>query len=296
MLHGNFLLLIDASSYIHRMFHANARSTRRSDGLPNGALQGFCWAMMKLIRLDDRTAIGKRPSHAAIVLDTRGKNHRHELYPLYKANRAEYDPDLEAQLPHISVIASAFNVPCIGVDGCEADDVIATYARHGEEAGLQVVVASSDKDLMQLVTESVVMYDAMKDKLYDIPAVIDKWKVRPSQMTDLQALMGDAVDNVPGVPSIGPVTAAKLINDYGSIANLLDDLDWIEPDKLRERIEAHQEDIRISHQLVKLKDDCAVPLDVEDLELEPADERGVIAMLRGYDFNYLARRVEERRG
>lgn len=279
---GDLLLLIDASSFFHRAFHVATRTIRRGDHLETGAIIAFCWTMMKLFHTN-RTAIGRLPTHAAVVMDSRGKNFRHEIFPGYKSNRAPYDPGLEMQLPYIPDIADAFNVPCIKIAGWEADDIIATYADMAERAGLTTVIASSDKDLMQLVGGRCFMYDAMKDKsrdpaenraaMIDIDAVIEKWGVFPWEMMDLQALMGDAVDNIPGVPKVGPKGAAALVKQFHNVDNLISSVTFGPEDftdlKLYGRLLEHVDSIEVSRRLVELARDVPVSIDLDGLRLRP---------------------------
>ena len=303
---GDYLLLIDASAYIHRGFHASARTVRRSDNQETGAIINFCWALLKMLRLN-RTMIGRLPSHAAIVMDVRGPNFRHEMYPEYKAHREGYDPALESQLPFIPTIADAFGVQCIAIPGFEADDVIATYAELAQQSGLNVVIASSDKDLCQLVSARVIMYDAMKDKdperfdtsasIVDIDAVKDKWGVFPWQFVDLQAIMGDKVDNVPGVPSIGPKKAAVLVNAFGSVEAMLDDADFGEADRFKNEkemnlIAEHADAVRISKLLVELDRNVPVELSIDDLYIGGTDTRKLKEFFMSIEAPQLERRVD----
>lgn len=304
---GDFLLLVDASSYFHRAYHAATKTVRRSDNQETGAIINFSWSLMKIFRLN-RTAIGRRPSHAAIILDppSRGQNFRHEIYPLYKAFRDEYEPGLKSQLTFIPEIADAFNIPCIAMDGWEADDIIATYADIAPREGLNVVIASSDKDLMQLVSGKVLMYDAMKDRdperfdnsntLIGIDQVKDKWGVFPWEMIDLQAIMGDAVDNVPGVPGIGPVKAGRLLREFGSVEAMLEEADWgaerFQNAKEHALIVEHSEAILLSKQLVELARNVPVELDIDDLRLTEADIHSLKEFFMSIEAPQLARRVD----
>ena len=298
---GRYLLLVDASSFIHRSFHALPRLSRRSDGLQTGALAGFCKTMMKLFRLN-WTPIGSLPSYAAVICDTRGKNFRHDLYPQYKQQRKPYDPELEVQLPWIPTIAKAFNVPCIGMPGWEADDIIATYARLGIESGMEVVIASSDKDLCQLVRADpdgvVLMYDSMKDKGPEDNAaamispleVYRRNGVPPSKIVDFQALTGDVVDNIPGVPGFGPKTAAKLLENFDDVFALIDAAEW-EPDKFNpkecEKILAHRDDILMSRRLASLASDVPVDVTVRDLKTTPISSHQLRSLFIDLEFMHL---------
>lgn len=303
---GDFVLLIDASSYFHRNFHTATKTVRRADGQETGAIIAFCWSLMKLIRLN-KTMIGRRPSHAAVIMDSRGKNFRHDLYPRYKAQRSEYEPGLESQLPFIPDVADAFNLPCMKPDGFEADDVIATYADMAEREGLNVVIASSDKDFHQLVSGRVFIYDAMKDKdperfdvsraIVDINGVFEKWGVWPWEFADLQALMGDKVDNVPGVPGIGPKKGAALLKKFASLEEMISEADFGEVERFASEkemraIAEHADDIRISRQLVELARNVPVPLDVDDLRLKQADIWKLKDFFMSLESPQLARKVD----
>lgn len=307
---GDFLLLVDASSYFHRAFHAMARLERRVDGMPVNAINGFCWTMMKLFFLEEKTAIERLPSHGAVICDTRGKNFRHDLYPEYKANRGEYHPDLSIQLPWIPRVAEAFDVPCVGLAGYEADDIIATYTAAAERDGLMVVIASSDKDLMQLVSDNVFLYDAMADKdrdrgmgyettaLKDVLAVKEKFGVMPWQMIDMQALVGDVVDNVPGVPKVGPVTAAKLLQRFGDLDRMLDDAEWggdgFGDRKMADKIYDHRDIIRLSRDLVRLDDNVPLDKTIDDLALRAPSPSKMKALFTELEFPQLVSRVDRR--
>jgi len=304
---GDFLLIIDVSSYVHRAYHAAPATERRSDGQPTGAIISLCWTFLKLFRLN-KTALGRRPSHAVVVMDARGRNFRHDLYPAYKAERPPYDAKLEAQLPFIPRVAEAFSIPCVVPVGFEADDLIATYATRGVDEGLNVVIASADKDFCQLVSDRIFLYDAMKDRDYeqgrgydtshsviDIDGVVAKWEVFPWQFVDLQALMGDKVDGIPGVRDIGPKKAAALIKKFDNLDALLEEADW-GPEKFKpaeyERIMDSLDDIRISRDLAELRRDVPLELEVDDLFLSPIDSLKLKAFLESLEAPQLARRVD----
>lgn len=305
---GDFLLLVDASSYIHRAFHAVARTVRRSDNQETGAIISFCWSILKLTRLN-KTALGRRPSHVAIVLDSRkGSYLRSGIYPAYKAQRPPYDPALESQLPFLPKIADAFDIPCITVEGWEADDIIATYADLAPREGLNVVIATSDKDLMQLVSGHVFLYDAMKDRdperydtskaLIDIDAVVEKWGVWPWEMVDFQALVGDAVDNIPGAHGIGPKKAAALIKKFGTLDAILSEADWSDEGfkpKEHQAIVDAMDVLPISRKLVELARNVPCEFEVEDLRLRRPDldsVRKLKAFLMSLEAPQIANRVE----
>ena len=293
---GDHLFLVDGSAYIFRAYHALPPLTRKSDGLPVGAVSGFCNMMWKLMKDTRDTSVGVTPTHFAVIFDYSSKTFRNELYPKYKANRPEPPEDLRPQFAIIRQATRAFNVPCIEMKDFEADDLIATYARQAREAGGDVTIISSDKDLMQLVGPNVILYDQMKDKRLGIPEVIEKWGVPPEKMIDLQALSGDSTDNVPGVPGIGPKTAAQLLEEYGDLETLLERASEIKQQKRRENLIEHAGLARISKQLVTLKDDVPLDVPLDALALEPANGPQLVAFLKAMEFTSLTRRVAEATG
>ena len=290
---GDHLFLVDGSGFIFRAFHALPALTRKSDGLPVGAVSGFCNMLWKLLRDARNTDVGVTPTHLAVIFDYSSTTFRKEIYPLYKANRSAPPEDLIPQFGLIRHATRAFNLPCIETEGFEADDIIATYARQAEATGADVTIVSSDKDLMQLVTSNVHMYDAMKDKQIGIPDVIEKWGVPPEKMIDLQAMTGDSTDNVPGIPGIGPKTAAQLLEEFGDLETLLARAGEIKQVKRRENIVANAELARLSRQLVELRTDVPLDMKLEELVLEPQDGPKLIAFLKAMEFTTLTRRVAE---
>jgi len=293
---GDHLFLVDGSGYIFRAYHALPPLTRKSDGLPVGAVSGFCNMLWKLLREARDTSVRDTPTHFAVIFDYSSHTFRKEIYPEYKANRSAPPEDLIPQFGLIRQATKAFNLPCIEKEGYEADDLIATYARMAEEAGAEVTIISSDKDLMQLVTPNVSMYDSMKDKQIGIPDVIEKWGVPPEKMIDLQALTGDSTDNVPGIPGIGPKTAAQLLEEFGDLDSLLARAGEIKQQKRRENILQYADQARISRQLVTLKKDTPIDVGIEDFSLEPQNGRKLIAFLKTMEFNSLTRRAAEATG
>lgn len=290
---GDHLFLVDGSGYIFRAYHALPPLTRKSDRLPVGAVSGFCNMLWKLLSEARDTSVGVTPTHFAVIFDHSSKTFRNDLYPEYKANRSEPPEDLVPQFGLIRQATLAFDLPCIEMEGFEADDLIATYARLAEEAGGDVTIISSDKDLMQLVTPSVGMYDTMKDREIREPEVVDKWGVGPEKMIDLQALTGDSVDNIPGVPGIGPKTAAQLLDEYGDLDTLLERAGEIKQNKRRENIIEHADMARLSRELVTLKRDVPVEAGLEDFALGEPDGPKLIAFLKAMEFTTLTRRVGE---
>ncbi|QFI68239.1 DNA polymerase I [Sinorhizobium alkalisoli] len=291
MKNGDHLFLVDGSGFIFRAFHAIPPLNRKSDGLPVNAVAGFCNMLWKLLTDARDTSVGVTPTHFAVIFDYSSKTFRNVLYDQYKANRTAPPEDLIPQFGLIRHATRAFNLPCIEKEGYEADDLIATYARLAEEAGADVTIVSSDKDLMQLVTPKVSMYDSMKDKQITIPDVIEKWGVPPEKMIDLQAMTGDSTDNVPGIPGIGPKTAAQLLEAYGDLDTLLARAGEIKQQKRRESIIANAERARLSRELVTLKRDTPLDVDLDDLRLDSQDGPKLIAFLKAMEFNTLTRRV-----
>jgi len=293
---SDHLFLVDGSSYIFRAYHALPPLTRKSDGLPVGAVSGFCNMLWKLLLDARNTDVGVSPTHFAVIFDHSAHTFRNDLYDLYKANRTEPPEDLRPQFGLIRQATRAFGLPCLEMKGFEADDMMATYARQAREAGADVTIVSTDKDLMQLVGPKVFMYDPVKDKRIGIPEVIEKWGVPPEKMIDLQALVGDSVDNVPGVPGIGPKTAAQLLTEYGDLDTLLARAGEIKQEKRRENILASVDKVRLSRELVRLRDDMTMETPLDDLGLTPTDGPKLIAFLKAMEFTTLTRRVAEATG
>ncbi|MGW6777457.1 DNA polymerase I [Brucella pseudogrignonensis] len=290
---GDHLFLVDGSGYIFRAYHALPPLTRKTDGLPVGAVSGFCNMLWKLLKDARSTDVGVVPTHFAVIFDYSSQTFRKEIYPEYKANRTAPPEDLIPQFGLIRQATRAFNLPCIEKEGFEADDLIATYARIAEKAGGDVTIISSDKDLMQLVTPSVSMYDSMKDKQISIPEVIEKWGVPPEKMIDLQSLTGDSTDNVPGIPGIGPKTAAQLLEEFGDLDTLLARASEIKQNKRRENIIAFADQTKIACELVTLKTDVPLEVDLDGLVLEPQNGPKLIGFLKAMEFTTLTRRVAE---
>ncbi len=293
---GDHLFLIDGSGYIFRAYHALPPLTRKSDGVPVGAVSGFCNMLWKLVQDARDTNVGITPTHLAVIFDYSSKTFRNAMYPDYKANRTAPPEDLVPQFGLIREATRAFDLPCIEMEGFEADDLIATYARMAREAGADVTIISSDKDLMQLVGPLVSMYDGMKDKQISVTEVIEKWGVPPEKMIDLQALTGDSVDNVPGAPGIGPKTAALLLGEYGDLDTLLLRAGEIKQEKRRQAITENVEKILLSRELVRLKDDVPGIGPLDELMLNPLNGPKLVAFLKAMEFTSLTRRVAEATG
>ncbi len=287
---GDHVFLVDGSSYIFRAYHALPPLNRKSDGLQVNAVLGFCnmlWKLMRDMPKEDR------PTHLAIIFDKSEKTFRNALYADYKAHRPPAPDDLVPQFALIREAVRAFDLPCIEQIGFEADDLIATYVKQACERGATATIVSSDKDLMQLVTDCVTMYDTMKDKRIGIAEVIEKFGVPPEKVVEVQALAGDSVDNVPGVPGIGIKTAAQLINEYGDLESLLARAGEIKQPKRRESLIEHADKARISRKLVLLDDHVALDVPLDDLAVHEPDARKLIAFLKGMEFTTLTRRVAE---
>ena len=283
------LYLVDGSGYIFRAYHALPPLTRKSDGAPVGAVSGFCNMLYKLLT---DMADEHDPTHFAVIFDYSSKTFRNEIYPQYKAHRPEPPEDLRPQFSLVREATRAFNVPCIELDGYEADDIIATYARQVEQDGGEVVIISSDKDLMQLVSDKVTMLDTMKNKKIGRDEVIEKFGLGPEHVVDIQALAGDSADNVPGVPGIGVKTAAQLIEEFGDLETLLARAGEIKQNKRRENLIEFAEQARISKQLVTLKSDAPTPESVDDFAVRPIDKERLLSFLKEMEFGTLTRRVE----
>ncbi|WP_321500340.1 DNA polymerase I [Breoghania sp.] len=290
---GDHVFLVDGSSYIFRAYHALPPLTRKSDGLPVGAVAGFCNMLWKLLQEADETAAGVTPSHIVVVFDHSSKTFRNEIYDQYKAQRPEPPEDLRPQFSIIRDAVRAFNVACIEQEGYEADDIIATYAHQAVDAGADVTIISSDKDLMQLVGPRVTMLDTMKNKSIAEPEVFEKFGVTPDKVVDVQALAGDSVDNVPGVPGIGVKTAAQLINEFGDLESLLAGADGIKQKKRRENLIEFAEQARISRRLVELDTKTPVAMPLSDGKVRKLDGEKALAFLKAMEFTTLTRRVAE---
>jgi DNA polymerase-1 len=285
---GDHVYLIDGSGYIFRAYHALPPLTRPSDGLPVGAVHGFCGMLWKLLRETSELA---PPTHIAVIFDYSARTFRNDLFDGYKANRPDLPEDLIPQFPLIRDAVKAFNVACIEMEGYEADDLIATYACQALSAGADVTIVSSDKDLMQLVRPGIRMYDTMKNKVIGEKEVLERFGVPPSKVIEVQALMGDSTDNVPGVPGIGVKTAALLINEFGDLDTLLARAGEIKQEKRRESLITSADQARLSRTLVIL--DCAVPLEVplEATAVRQPEPETLTSFMRRLEFSTLLRRV-----
>jgi DNA polymerase-1 len=287
---GDHVFLVDGSSYIFRAYHALPPLNRKSDGLQLNAVYGFCNMLWKLLR-DMKPE--EKPTHLAVVFDKSEKTFRTDMYPDYKAHRPDPPDDLIPQFAYIREAVRAFDLPCLEQKGFEADDLIATYVRQACDAGASATIVSSDKDLMQLINDCVVMYDTMKDKKIGIPEVIEKFGVPPEKVIEVQALIGDSTDNVPGVPGIGVKTAAQLIGEYGTLETLLARAVEIKQEKRRQSLIDNADAARLSKKLVTLDDHVALETPLAELAVHEPDYKRLIAFLKALEFNTLTKRVAE---
>ena len=282
------IVLVDGSAYIFRAFHALPPLTNKNDGTPIGAVAGFSNMLFKLLQNQKDE---NRPTHFAVIFDASGGTFRNDIYDLYKANRGDPPEDLVPQFPLTREATIAFGAPSIEMKGFEADDLIATYARQADEAGARCTIISSDKDLMQLVTENVIMRDPMKNRDIGIKEVEEKFGVKPDRVIDVQALAGDSVDNIPGVPGIGVKTAVLLLNEYGPLEELLERSHEIPQKGRREKMMANKEMALLSKRLVTLKTDVPVDVPLEDLAVTDPDIDVLFDFLERMTFRTLTSRV-----
>ncbi len=290
---GCHLHLIDGSAFIFRAYHALPPLTRKSDGLPIGAVSGFCNMLQKYV---EGNAGPDAPTHVAVIFDKGSHTFRNDLYDLYKANREAMPEDLRPQMPLTREATKAFNIACKELEGYEADDIIATLAVQAREAGGRVTIVSSDKDLMQLVGGGVEMLDAMKNKRIDRDGVVEKFGVGPERVVDVQALAGDSVDNVPGAPGIGVKTAALLINEYGDLETLLDRAEEIKQPKRRQTLIEKRDQIELSKKLVQLDENTPLDFTLDDLEVKDPDAETLMKFLAEMEFRTLTKRIADKLG
>ena len=279
--------LIDGSGYIFRAYYALPPLTRKSDGLPTGAVSGFCSMLFKLLEDSKSNQNLQKPTHFAVIFDSARKTFRNEIYSDYKANRAEAPDDLAPQFEYIRKSVLAFNLPSVELMNYEADDLIATYVDKILNQGAKVTIVSSDKDLMQLYKKDVRIFDPMKNKFINEEDVQKKFGVDSSKVIDVQALAGDSSDNVPGVPGIGVKTAAELINKYGNLETLLKSAHEIKQNKRRETLIENKDKALISKKLVTLKHDVPVDRDLDEFKLKDIDKDKLYKFLREMEFNRL---------
>ncbi|MGC8604579.1 MAG: 5'-3' exonuclease H3TH domain-containing protein, partial [Desulfomonilaceae bacterium] len=273
------IFLIDGSAYIFRAYHAMG-GLSNSKGFPTGAIFGFTNMLMKTLR-------DKSPSRIAVVFDAPGPTFRHEKYPLYKANRPEPPQDLIIQIPKILELVRAYNLPMISVPGFEADDVIATLTRRAKSLKWNVIIVSADKDLTQLVSDGVIMWDPQKDIIFDEKEVQKKFGVLPAKMLDYLSLVGDSSDNIPGVRGIGPKTATNLINEFGSLDGIYDQLEKIVKPKLRATLENSKGNAFLSRELAKLDEEVLLEIEIKELLVMEPDNETLRHMFREFEFKRL---------
>ncbi len=290
---GCHLHLIDGSAFIFRAYHALPPLTRKSDGLPVGAVSGFVNMLFKYVE-DNKGP--DAPTHAAVVFDKGAITFRNEIFADYKANREEMPEDLRPQIPLTREATKAFNISCIEIEGFEADDIIATLACQARDAGGEVTIISSDKDMMQLVGDGVEMLDAMKNRRIGVEEVEEKFGVKPERVIDVQALAGDSVDNIPGAPGIGIKTAALLINEFGDLETLLERAEEIKQPKRRQTLIDYADQVRVSKQLVTLDCDMKLDFGLDDLEVQEPDAETLLEFLNSMEFRTVTRRVAEALG
>ena len=287
---GHHLHLIDGSAFIFRAYHALPPLTRKSDGLPIGAVSGFCNMLQRYI---EGNTGADAPTHVAVIFDKGSHTFRNDMYDQYKANREAMPEDLRPQMPLTREATIAFNIACEEKEGYEADDIIATLAVQARQAGGRCTIISSDKDLMQLVGGGVEMFDAMKNNLIDREGVHTKFGVYPDRVVDVQALAGDSVDNVPGAPGIGIKTAALLINEYGDLDTLLERAGEIKQPKRRQTLIDNADQIRLSRRLVQLDENTPLDFTLDDLEVRDPDPEKLLAFLSEMEFRTLTKRIAD---
>jgi DNA polymerase-1 len=279
------LVVIDGLSFLFRAYHAiRGKMTRERDGLPTNALYGFSQMLLKVVK-------DLQPDYCCVALDSIGDTFRKEIYPDYKAHRSEMDPEMKEQMPYFEPLIEAFGIPGVRVEGVEADDIIATLATEYGPS-YKVTIVSSDKDLLQLLGGNVTMLDTMKNKVFDPAAVKEKFGVGPEKVIEVQALIGDSSDNIPGVPGVGPKTAAELVHQFEDLDGIYAGLDQIKREKLRENLKNHKKEAYLSKKLVTLKRDVPLSLDKKTLSFHP-DLRGAREMLLSLDFRTLTARLPD---
>ena len=279
--------LIDGSGYIFRAYYALPPLTRKSDGLPTGAVSGFCSMLFKLLEDSKSNQNLQKPSHFAVIFDSARKTFRNEIYSDYKANRSEAPDDLAPQFDYIRKSVLAFNLPSVDLPNYEADDLIATYVEKIIKIGAKVTIVSSDKDLMQLYKKGVRIFDPMKNKFISEDDIFNKFGVDASKVIDVQSLAGDSSDNVPGVPGIGIKTAAELINKYGTLEKLLNSAHEIKQNKRRETLIENKDKALVSKKLVTLMQDAPTDRDLSEFKLKEIDKDKLYSFLREMEFNRL---------
>lgn len=279
------LLLVDGSSYIYRAYYALPPLTSPK-GQPTGAIYGFTRMISKLLN-------ELNPDYIAVVFDAPGKTFRHKEYKEYKAQRKETPDDLKVQIPKIKEIINLFGIKILEKEGYEADDIIATLAKKGKEKGLEVYIVTPDKDMIQLVEENIYVLNPVNNKLYDREKVKEKYGIYPEQFTEYLAIVGDTVDNIIGVKGVGPKTAAKLLKEYGSLKNILKNLDKI-PERLKSAFEEAKDKLEENIFLVKLKTDVPFDIDIEDLKKGKTDWEKLMKVFEELGFKSLLKELKKK--
>ena len=274
------LYLIDGSSYIYRAFFAIRQYLSNSKGLPTNAIFGFSNMLLKILKEEN-------PDYLAIAFDPKGPTFRHEEYKEYKAQRPDMPEDLIPQIPYIFKLVDGFNIPILMKEGYEADDFIGTVARKAEKKGFRVTIITGDKDLFQLITKDVIVKDTMKDKTHDLKTVKERFGVEPSRLVEIMALMGDKIDNIPGVPGIGEKTAIELIKEFGSTENLLKNIEKIKKEKLKENLENNKEQALLSKRLCTIDTNVPIDFDIEELKVMNIKKEELIELFKELEFSKL---------
>ncbi|HLF87074.1 MAG TPA: 5'-3' exonuclease H3TH domain-containing protein, partial [Nitrospiria bacterium] len=280
------LYLIDGNSYIYRAFYA-IKSLATSKGFPTNAVYGFISMLMKVVR-------ERRPDYIAVAFDSKGPTIRHAEYEAYKAQRPKMPDALTLQIPYIHRTVEAFRMPKLIIDGCEADDIIGTIARKAEAEGLAVIIVSGDKDMFQLIDEHITVYDSLKERSYTIASVKERFGVGPELVAEIMGLMGDSIDNIPGVPGIGEKTAISLISEFGTIEYILSNIDRINKSKLQETLKENSELARLSRQLATIRTDLPMEFMPDDFRLKEPDRTLLLSLYSELEFNTLTQSLLER--
>ncbi|HPX81663.1 MAG TPA: 5'-3' exonuclease H3TH domain-containing protein [Syntrophales bacterium] len=282
------LFLIDGNNYVFRAFYAIPGLTN-SRGFPTNAIYGFTTMLIRLLK-------EWQPDYLAVAFDVQGPTFRHEAYDRYKATRREIPADLIPQLPRIREVVRGFAIPILEKQGVEADDIIGTLAARYAGADLQVYIVSGDKDMMQLVGDSVLLVDTMKDKIYDAAAVREKFGVPPAQVVEIMGLTGDTSDNIPGAPGIGPKGALRLIEEFGTIENLLANIDRVKNARAKEALRQHTDQVRLSRELATIRTDEDIPFDLAAARRRDPDRKALMALFKECEFSSLLQELKLRGG
>ncbi|NIP37838.1 MAG: DNA polymerase I, partial [Candidatus Dadabacteria bacterium] len=283
MAQKNTVYLIDGSSYIFRAYHA-IRILSNSKGFPTNAIYGFTNMLLKFIKEYD-------PKYIGVVFDSKGDNFRNAIYPEYKANRGEPPDDLKPQFEEIFGLVKAFNMPMVLMEGYEADDIIGTLAKRFESENMDVVIVTGDKDFTQIVDDSITLLDTMKGKVTETKDVVEKYGVEPQKITEIFALTGDSIDNIPGVKGIGGKTASALIQEYGSLENIYNNLDKLKP-RQKELLESAKDNALLSRELVTIKSDIEMPIDLNEYEYTGFNKEKLIELFKEYEFSSLLKELD----